>query len=95
MGLSSAGYYGHIFWDADTFLFPPLLILHPDLARPMVAFRSRTREAARRNAKLNRFAGAMYPWESGPDGAEATPERARTAKKTDAEIEDELLDAAR
>lgn len=73
MGLSSAGYYGHIFWDADTFLFPPLLILHPELARPMVAFRSRTREAARRNAKSNGFAGAMYPWEAGPDGAEATP----------------------
>src|SRR6185437_16990911 len=73
MGLSSAGYYGHIFWDADTFLFPPLLILHPDLARPMVAFRSRTREAARKNAQANGFQGAMYPWETGPDGAESTP----------------------
>ncbi|MFZ0590722.1 MAG: hypothetical protein WAM39_09580 [Bryobacteraceae bacterium] len=73
MGLSSAGYYGHIFWDADTFLFPPLLILHPELARPMVAFRSRTREAARRNAQANGFQGAMYPWEAGPDGMESTP----------------------
>ncbi len=73
MGLSSAGYYGHIFWDADTFLFPPLLILHPDLARPMVAFRSRTRQAARRNAQANGFQGAMYPWEAGSDGLESTP----------------------
>jgi trehalose/maltose hydrolase-like predicted phosphorylase len=73
MGLSSAGYYGHIFWDADTFMCPPLLILHPDLARPMVAFRSRTRQAARANAKSNGFQGAMYPWEAGPDGAETTP----------------------
>lgn len=73
MGLSSAGYYGHIFWDADTFMFPPLLILHPDLARPMEAFRSRTREVAQRNAHANGFRGAMYPWEAGPDGSETTP----------------------
>jgi hypothetical protein len=73
MGLSSTGYYGHIFWDADTFLFPPLLILHPDLARPMVAFRSRTREAARKNARLNEFQGAMYPWEAEANGVESTP----------------------
>ena len=73
MGLSSAGYYGHIFWDADTFMFPPLLILHPELARPMVAFRSRTLAVARENAKSNHYAGAMYPWEAGPDGAESTP----------------------
>lgn len=73
MGLSNAGYYGHIFWDGDTFLFPPLLILHPEMARSMVEFRSRTREAARKNAQQNGFQGAMYPWEAGPDGVEATP----------------------
>jgi trehalose/maltose hydrolase-like predicted phosphorylase len=73
MGLSSAGYYGHIFWDADTFMFPALLMLHPELARPMVAFRSRTRPIAVDNAKKNGFRGAMYPWEAGPDGAESTP----------------------
>ena len=22
MGLSSGGYYGHIFWDSDTWMFP-------------------------------------------------------------------------
>lgn len=73
MGLSSAGYYGHIFWDADTFLFPSLLILHPNLARPMVAFRSRTRAAARKNAQANGFEGAMYPWEADAEGVESTP----------------------
>lgn len=94
MGLSSAGYYGHIFWDADTFLFPPLLILHPELARPMVAFRSRTREAARRNAKSNGFAGAMYPWEGGPDGAEATPRFAGQNAKYENHINGDVALAA-
>ena len=73
MGLSSAGYYGHIFWDADTFMFPALVILHPDLARPMVAFRAHTLAMAVANAKKNGYRGAMYPWEAGPDGAESTP----------------------
>lgn len=73
MGLSSAGYYGHIFWDADTFLFPALVILHPELAKPMVAFRSRTLPAAVENARRNGFRGAMFPWEAGPDGQESTP----------------------
>ena len=39
MGLSSGGYYGHIFWDSDTWMFPSLVLTHPDVARSMVAFR--------------------------------------------------------
>jgi trehalose/maltose hydrolase-like predicted phosphorylase len=73
MGLSSAGYYGHVFWDADTFMFPVLMALHPEMAKSMVMFRYRTLEAARRNAKQNGRLGAMYPWEAGPDGTETTP----------------------
>jgi trehalose/maltose hydrolase-like predicted phosphorylase len=73
MGLSTAGYYGHVFWDADTFMFPVLMALQPDMAKSIVMFRYRTLEAARRNAKQNGRLGAMYPWEAGPDGVETTP----------------------
>jgi trehalose/maltose hydrolase-like predicted phosphorylase len=73
MGLSSSGYYGHIFWDADTYMFPVLLLLHPEMAKQVVMFRYRTLDAARANAKRNGYKGAMYPWEAGPDGAETTP----------------------
>jgi trehalose/maltose hydrolase-like predicted phosphorylase len=73
MGLSTAGYYGHVFWDADTFMFPALMVLHPELAKPIVMFRYRTLEAAKANARRNGFKGAMYPWEAGPDGSETTP----------------------
>jgi|HubBroStandDraft_6_1064221.scaffolds.fasta_scaffold22794_1 trehalose/maltose hydrolase-like predicted phosphorylase len=73
MGLSTAGYYGHVFWDADTFMFPVLMALHPEMAKSTVMFRYRTLDAARRNAKQNGRLGAMYPWEAGPDGAETTP----------------------
>jgi trehalose/maltose hydrolase-like predicted phosphorylase len=94
MGLSSAGYYGHIFWDADTFMFPPLLILHPDLARPMVAFRSRTRGAARRNGQVNGFRGAMYPWEADADGNESTPRFAGQNAKYENHINGDVALAA-
>lgn len=73
MGLSSDGYYGHIFWDADTWMFPPLLVTHPDIARSMVMFRYHSLSAAKANAKLNGYPGAMYPWESDENGNEATP----------------------
>lgn len=73
MGLSSAGYYGHVFWDADTWMYPPLLVMHPQIARSMVLFRSRTLAAAQRNARANGYRGAMYPWESDELGEETTP----------------------
>ncbi len=73
MGLSTAGYYGHVFWDADTWMFPALLVLHPDLARSMVMFRHRALPAAERRARGNGHRGAMYPWESDELGEETTP----------------------
>jgi trehalose/maltose hydrolase-like predicted phosphorylase len=73
MGLSSAGYYGHIFWDSDTWMFPPLLALHPDVAHSLVAFRILTLGAAKANATENGFRGAMYPWEADEQGRETTP----------------------
>jgi len=74
MGLSSGGYYGHIFWDSDTWMFPSLLLTHPDVAHSLVAFRGRTLAAARANARANGFRGAMYPWEADERGAETTPQ---------------------
>ncbi len=74
MGLSSAGYYGHIFWDSDTWMFPSLLLTHPDVAHSLVAFRGRTLPAARANARANGFRGAMYPWEADERGEETTPQ---------------------
>ncbi len=73
MGLSSAGYYGHIFWDADTWILPALLVMHPAIAKSLVMFRYRTLEAAKRNAQLNGYQGAMYPWEADEMGNETTP----------------------
>ncbi|HEX6536219.1 MAG TPA: hypothetical protein VF041_16630 [Gemmatimonadaceae bacterium] len=86
MGLSSAGYYGHVFWDADTWMFPALVLLHPDIARSMVMFRARTLDAAMANARANGFRGAMYPWEAGEHGEETTPHFARQNARSEIHI---------
>ena len=71
------GYAGHVFWDNDTWLFPALLLMHPERARSLVDFRSRTLPAAQVRARERGLRGAMYPWESDPlRGTEQTPHAA-------------------
>jgi trehalose/maltose hydrolase-like predicted phosphorylase len=73
-GLSQvANYFGHVFWDTDTYTTPALILLSPETARMTVDFRRRNLEAARKRAAVYGFAGAMYPWESATTGEEATP----------------------
>ncbi|PWS28855.1 glycosyl hydrolase family 65 [Pedobacter yonginense] len=73
MGLSGLGYNGHVFWDTDIWMFPALLVLHPDIAKSLIEYRFERLEAAKRNAFSHGFKGAMYPWESADSGVEETP----------------------
>ena len=73
MGLSSGGYYGHIFWDSTPGCSPPLLLTHPDIARSLVEFRRRTLDAAAGQRAGQRLPGRMYPWEADERGRETTP----------------------
>lgn len=72
-GLSSNGYDGHIFWDAETWMFPSLLAQHPDLAAAMEAYRSQRLPQARAHARATGSSGARFPWESALDGTEQIP----------------------
>jgi trehalose/maltose hydrolase-like predicted phosphorylase len=72
-GLSSNGYDGHIFWDAETWMYPSLLAQHPDLAAGMDAYRSGRLAEAQQHATATGFAGARFPWESALDGTEQIP----------------------
>jgi trehalose/maltose hydrolase-like predicted phosphorylase len=73
MGLSGLGYNGHVFWDTELWMFPAVLVLHPELARSMIEYRYQRLEAAKRNAFSKGFKGAMFPWESAETGVEETP----------------------
>ena len=73
MGLSGLGYNGHVFWDADLWMFPALLVMHPELAKNMIDYRFNRLDEAKRNAFSHGYKGAMYPWESAETGVEETP----------------------
>jgi len=73
MGLSGLGYNGHIFWDSDLWMFPALLVLHPEIAKSLVEYRYERLEAAKQNAFAHGYKGAMFPWESSDNGTEETP----------------------
>mmetsp|Transcript_26333 Transcript_26333/g.70293 ORF Transcript_26333/g.70293 Transcript_26333/m.70293 type:complete len:403 (-) Transcript_26333:1293-2501(-) len=38
-GLASNGYNGHSFWDTETWMYPPLLGLFPDIGRSLLTYR--------------------------------------------------------
>ncbi|ASU33370.1 glycosyl hydrolase family 95 catalytic domain-containing protein [Mucilaginibacter xinganensis] len=73
MGLSGLGYNGHVFWDADLWMFPALLVLHPEIAHSLVEYRFERLTEAKRNAFAHGYKGAMFPWESADTGVEETP----------------------
>jgi trehalose/maltose hydrolase-like predicted phosphorylase len=73
MGLSGLGYNGHVFWDTELWMYPAILVLHPEIAKSVVEYRFRRLDAAKRNAFSKGFKGAMFPWESAETGVEETP----------------------
>ena len=78
MGLSSQNYNGHIFWDTELWMFPPLLMLNQDIARSLVNYRSDRLGKAKEKAINFGYKGAMFPWESDDTGEESTPAWALT-----------------
>ncbi len=73
MGLSGLGYNGHVFWDTELWMFPAMLLLHPEMAKSMVEYRFERLKQAQHNAFAHGYKGAMYPWESAGTGNEETP----------------------
>ena len=73
MGLSGLGYNGHVFWDTELWMYPSILVLHPEIAKSLVEYRFQRLDAARRNAFSHGYKGAMFPWESAASGVEETP----------------------
>ncbi len=87
MMLSNEVYNGHVFWDADAWVFPALALLEPDRARKIPEYRLKHAAQAADNAKTaaqrdptipfgepERLASAMmFPWESSVSGRETVP----------------------
>jgi len=73
MGLSSQGYNGHVFWDTEIWMYPPLLMFNQDIAKSLLNYRSNRLDKAKEKARNFGYKGAMFPWESDDTGEEATP----------------------
>ena len=78
VGLSAGGYNDHVFWDAETWMYPALLAQHPDEASTVVDYRFLTQAGAERNARRTGYSGQRYAWESALTGDEVTPTWAET-----------------
>lgn len=62
-GLSGEGYEGHYFWDTEIYILPFFIMTHPELARNLLMFRSRTLpDALERARELGHLKGALFPW---------------------------------
>ena len=73
-GLHGEGYRGHVFWD-ELFVFPLLNLRLPALTRALLGYRWRRLDEARAAAREAGLAGALFPWQSGSDGREETPDQ--------------------
>lgn len=69
-GLSSDSWGAHIFWDAELWMYPALLVMNPGFAHSMLDFRYNTKKQCRKRAIQNGFEGIMFPWESDMEGNE-------------------------
>lgn len=70
-GLHGEAYRGHIFWD-EMFILPLINFRLPQLTRSLLLYRYRRLNEARRLAYDQGHSGALYPWQSGSNGAEET-----------------------
>ncbi|XP_041075163.1 protein-glucosylgalactosylhydroxylysine glucosidase [Polyodon spathula] len=82
-GLSPAGlsngrrgedYWGHVFWDQDTWMYPPVLLFYPELARAILRYRIHTLRGAVHNAAQHGLKGVKFAWESAVTGQEVCPD---------------------
>ncbi|XP_032976551.1 protein-glucosylgalactosylhydroxylysine glucosidase isoform X4 [Rhinolophus ferrumequinum] len=67
-------YWGHVFWDQDLWMFPNVLMFHPEAARALLEYRIRTLAGALDNARNLGYQGAKFAWESAGSGLEVCPE---------------------
>eukprot|EP00927_Polykrikos_kofoidii_P025717 TRINITY_DN23056_c0_g1_i2.p1 TRINITY_DN23056_c0_g1~~TRINITY_DN23056_c0_g1_i2.p1 ORF type:complete len:881 (+),score=121.14 TRINITY_DN23056_c0_g1_i2:76-2718(+) len=79
-GLASNGYNGHTFWDCEIWMYPSMVLWHPEIAKSLLQYRiDRVSEAEKKAISYQKgYKGVMFPWESAATGAEECPSWAAT-----------------
>ena len=87
-GLSPGGlpggeeYMGHTFWDQDIWMYPPLVLLHPDLARSSLRYRKNRLPAARRIAKEYGYKGKKVAYHVTVESGSRNMQESKSSLKT-------------
>ncbi|XP_059612821.1 protein-glucosylgalactosylhydroxylysine glucosidase-like [Phlebotomus argentipes] len=72
-GSNLSDYEGHVFWDAETWMHPPILLMSPVWSAEMLHYRAtKAFPAAQDYAKETGYSGIRFPWESAFTGREVT-----------------------
>ncbi|XP_014672824.1 PREDICTED: acid trehalase-like protein 1 [Priapulus caudatus] len=66
-------YQGHIFWDQETWMYPPILMMQPQMSRLQLKIRLEHLQEALNKAQNYSYSGAMFPWESAYTGVDVCP----------------------
>lgn len=73
-GGGGRGEQGHVTWEMEAWMLPPVLAFHPELAKSMLSYRLQTTmDAAMRNAESEGKAGLLYAPQSARTGADVSP----------------------
>ena len=94
-GKQGSDYYGHVFWDMETWMYPAIALFRPDLAKAMLKYRIQGMKEAQSRAAEGGFNGARFPWESARTGAEVTPDICVPCRENQQHITADIAFAAR
>ncbi|XP_067687127.1 protein-glucosylgalactosylhydroxylysine glucosidase-like [Haliotis asinina] len=94
-GANGTDYQGHVFWDMETWMYPPILMLFPGLAKDMLSYRIHGMDPAYDRARSGGYDGLRYPWESAYTGDEQTPDICVPCRENQQHITGDIALAAR
>ncbi|CAF1604892.1 unnamed protein product [Adineta ricciae] len=94
-GMNGESYSGHSFWDMETWMYPPVLLFYPTLAKEMLSYRIAMNNSAASNADLFGYEGWRFPWESAHTGVDVTPDCCPTGRLYEMHITGDIAFAAR
>lgn len=63
-GMTSDGYWGHVFWDTEMYITPMFQYTQPDLVKPLLMYRHSILDKAREHAVEMDGTGALWSWNS-------------------------------
>ncbi len=72
-GLSNQMYNGHVFWDADIWVFPSLALIDPKIAKAIPEYRTVPPISGNSVRLKGNLRLVKFPWESSVSGTETIP----------------------